>query len=437
VYDIQNSSSLNTICRNEIPDVPPESGALHSLKAVSKAYISEDLQSILDTMDKSQQSRYRASEGGALNADVMAGPMNQLNVLSLLNPRPAEEEEKLQAYLQSYPANTYRRDSVASDSTSQSRYDYSSRPSTPTADWKMSLKYYKREYTDEKVQYAVASDATGPSQYGYPYRPFPSSASTRRTGPKQCNEKYTDEKVPYPIKSETTSHSQYGYSSRPSTSSAAHESTSPKQCIKTGQVQYSIASQATIQLQLECPSSSSTPATARRKSGLKQCNKKYTDEQVQYMVFLCEDLNMQWEKAMECFNIQFGFAFESSKSVSGLQCRYYRAQRFPFFCIEGKPIYDEDGMLIMRQLKKRCRGRVEVALVDDQRKPIFDDKGRIVIRQLRQDEEDTPRGHALRKQITEYFKLLDRSPEVLPKYRWAEVNQEHRMEARKKGASND
>jgi hypothetical protein len=116
-----------------------------------------------------------------------------------------------------------------------------------------------------------------------------------------------------------------------------------------------------------------TPSVKYRKIK-KKTNKAYTPEQVRFIQYLHEDRKWPWEAIRAAFSELYPDA-ERKYSISGVQCRFYRAQRFPIFVVEGKPLLDDRGKIIMRQLTLRERDRIEVSILDERGRPYYDKEG--------------------------------------------------------------
>lgn len=171
-----------------------------------------------------------------------------------------------------------------------------------------------------------------------------------------------------------------------------------------------------------------TPQLPRR-----SCNKAYTLEQIHFIQYYKEDLKLSWPETQARFKEKFP---DPARDVSmvGLQCRYYRAQRYPMLDIEGSPVLNDDGMIIMRDITVRERGQkggLKVPILDDQRRPMYHGKGRILMRELNEEELHGPIGRNLRMIYQKYFKLVDRVPEYAEKYGW--IRNEHKTLAKRNG----
>jgi len=167
----------------------------------------------------------------------------------------------------------------------------------------------------------------------------------------------------------------------------------------------------------------------------RSCNKAYTLEQIHFIQYCKEDLKLSWPETMARFIERFP---DPARDVSmvGLQCRYYRAQKYPMFDIEGKPVLDAGSMIIMRNLTVRERGQkggLIVPILDGDRRPMYNEEDHIIMRELTEEELHGPLGRNLRMTYQRYFKLLDRVPEHAAKHRW--VRNEHKTVAKRNGTS--
>lgn len=171
-----------------------------------------------------------------------------------------------------------------------------------------------------------------------------------------------------------------------------------------------------------------TPRLPRR-----SCNKAYTLEQIHFIQYCKEDLKLSWVETAARFKERFP---DPARDVSrvGLQCRYYRAQKYPMLDIEGKPVLNDNGMIIMRNLTVRERGQkggLIVPVLDGDRRPMYNDNGHVILRELTEEELHGPLGHNLIMAYQKYFKLVDRAPEYVVKYGW--VRNEHKAVAKRNG----
>jgi hypothetical protein len=145
-----------------------------------------------------------------------------------------------------------------------------------------------------------------------------------------------------------------------------------------------------------------------------------------------EDLEMPWMEVRNKFRERYNVTdcFEGA-----LQSRYYRAQLVPFLDIKANPVLDTNGTVIMRKMTVRERKRKiwTVPILDGKKRPVMDEKGKILMRELTKDEKEGPMGRKLKNTLEKYFKLGDRLPGLLCKYKdW--VKFEHQAEAEKKGS---
>jgi hypothetical protein len=167
----------------------------------------------------------------------------------------------------------------------------------------------------------------------------------------------------------------------------------------------------------------------------RSCNKPYTLEQIHFIQYCKEDLKLSWPETKARFKERFP---DPARDVSmvGLQCRYYRAQRYPMLDVEGNPVLNDDGMIIMRDITVRERGQkgeLQVPIFNDDRKPMCNGKNHIVMRELNEEELHGPLGRNLRMVYQKYFKLVDRVPEYAEKYGW--IRNEHKTVAKRNGMS--
>jgi hypothetical protein len=173
-----------------------------------------------------------------------------------------------------------------------------------------------------------------------------------------------------------------------------------------------------------------TPRLPRR-----SCNKAYTLEQIHFIQYCKEDLKLSWPGTMARFIERFP---DPARDVSmvGLQCRYYRAQKYPMLDIEGKPVLGDDGMILMRNLTVRERGQkggLIVPILDGDRRPMCNGENHVIMRELTEEELHGPLGRNLSMSYQRYFKLLDRVPEHASRYGW--VRNEHKTVAKRNGTS--
>jgi hypothetical protein len=167
----------------------------------------------------------------------------------------------------------------------------------------------------------------------------------------------------------------------------------------------------------------------------RSCNKAYTLEQIHFIQYCKEDLKLSWPEIMARFIERFP---DPARDVSmvGLQCRYYRAQKYPMLDIEGKPVLDHNGMIIMRNLTVRERGQkggLVVPMLDGDWRPMYNEEDRVMMRELTEEELHGRLGRNLSMTYQRYFKLVDRVPEHVAKYRW--VRNEHKAVAKGNGTS--
>lgn len=173
-----------------------------------------------------------------------------------------------------------------------------------------------------------------------------------------------------------------------------------------------------------------TPRMPRR-----SCNKAYPLEQIHFIQYCKEDLKLSWVKSEARFKERFPDPDRDVTRV-GLQCRYYRAQIYPMLDVEGKTVLNENGMIIMRNLTVRDRGKkggLIVPVLDDDRRPIYNENGHVIMRELTEEELHGPLGHNLIMTYQKYFQLVDRVPEYVLKYEW--VRNEHKAVAWRNGMS--
>ncbi len=168
-----------------------------------------------------------------------------------------------------------------------------------------------------------------------------------------------------------------------------------------------------------------TPRLTRR-----SCNKPYTLEQIHFIQYCREDHKLSWPETEVRFKERFT---DPARDVSmvGLQCRYYRAQKYPMLDVDGNPVLDDNGMIIMHNLTVRKRGQKEglkVPILDDNRRPVYNGESQIIMRDLVEDELHGHLGRNLRAVYQTYFKLVDRVPEHAAEYRW--VRNEHKTAAK-------
>jgi hypothetical protein len=152
----------------------------------------------------------------------------------------------------------------------------------------------------------------------------------------------------------------------------------------------------------------------------RSCNKAYTLEQIHFIQYCKEDLKLPWPETEARYIERFP---DPARDVSivGLQCRYYRAQKYPMLDIEGKPVLNDNGTIIMRNLTVRERGQkggLIVPILDGERRPLSNEKGRVLMRELTEEELHGPLGRNLSVVYQRYFKLVDRVPEHAAKYGW-------------------
>jgi hypothetical protein len=124
----------------------------------------------------------------------------------------------------------------------------------------------------------------------------------------------------------------------------------------------------------------SHPAPHRRS------NLAYTPEEVHFNQYHREDVGLPWRKVESAFKDRFPLRKDSEDLTQGLQCRFYRLQRFPVFVFRpsgsdgegrGAPcgeegegeggvevLRDAKGKPVMRQLTVRQRSHIEVPVLD-------------------------------------------------------------------------
>jgi hypothetical protein len=167
----------------------------------------------------------------------------------------------------------------------------------------------------------------------------------------------------------------------------------------------------------------------------RSCNKAYTLEQIHFIQYCKEDLKLSWIATKNRYKERFPDPARDVTRV-GLQCRYYRAQKYPMLDIEGKPVLNDNGMIIMRILTVRDRGRkggLTIPVLDSDRRPTYNDNGHVIMRKLSEEELHGPLGRNLIRTYQQYFKLVDRAPEYVVKYGW--VRNEHKAVAKRNGKS--
>lgn len=168
----------------------------------------------------------------------------------------------------------------------------------------------------------------------------------------------------------------------------------------------------------------------------KYCNKPYTLEQIHFLQYCRDDLDkLLWPDIVTLYIERFS---DSARDVTrqGLQCRYYRTQLYPMLCVEGKPVHDNEGAVILRGITVRYRGQKEgltVPILDNGRRPIRNEHGSFIMRELTEDELHGPVGSNLRIKYAQYYNLIDRVPELAAEYNW--VKSEWRKKAKREGIS--
>jgi len=165
----------------------------------------------------------------------------------------------------------------------------------------------------------------------------------------------------------------------------------------------------------------------------RSCNKAYTLEQIHFIQYCKEDLKLSWLEIKARFKERFP---DPARDVSmvGLQCRYYRAQKYPMLDIEGKPVLNDNGMIIMRNLTVRERGQkggLIVPILDGNRRAVYNDNDHVIMRELTEEELHSPLGRNLSLIYRQYFKLVDRAPVHVAKYGW--IRNEHKAVAKRNG----
>jgi hypothetical protein len=167
----------------------------------------------------------------------------------------------------------------------------------------------------------------------------------------------------------------------------------------------------------------------------RSCNKAYTLEQIHFIQYCKEDLKLSWLETEARFKERFPDPGRHV-SVVGLQCRYYRAQKYPMLDIEGNPVLIDSGIIAMRNLTVRERGQkggLIIPILDHDGRAMHNDNNHVIVRELTDEELHSTSGRNLSMAYQRYFKLVDRVPEYVARYEW--VRNDHKAVAKRNGTS--
>ena len=98
--------------------------------------------------------------------------------------------------------------------------------------------------------------------------------------------------------------------------------------------------------------------TARRPSsrrsatkGLRQ-NKKYNEEEIDFIVYSKVDRKIKWEEIVELFHNEFASRAEVERKDQGLQAVFYRANKeLPVLADDGLCVYEKKDGLWVQQIR--------------------------------------------------------------------------------------